>query len=144
MTMGNFVAGVALETVFIAQKWYYGVIAVALLIFFLHRHIFPVSLLFVLWRPKAYPKETVRTFMRLVREGPIVHRGGTPENTLAAIRSAKEDGAVGVEVDVMLTSDGQCVLLHDETVDRTSDGSGRVDETTLEELRKLDFGCKFG
>ena len=82
--------------------------------------------------------------MRFVREGPIVHRGGTPENTLTAIRSAKQDGAVAVEVDVRMTSDGQCVLLHDETVDRSSDGSGRVDELTLEELRKLDFGCKFG
>ena len=75
----------------------------------------------------------------LLRRGQILHRGGAPENSLAALRRAKAENAAGVEVDVMLTKDGHCVLLHDETVDRTSDGSGRVRDMTLQELRRLRF-----
>lgn len=126
----------------LAQKWYY--IAAGITSFlFLHRYGAQVLSL-VVRRPKPYSTGAVKTFMQQVRKGPVVHRGGVPENTLTAIRSSHKDGACGVEVDVMLTKDGHCVLLHDETVDRTSNGSGRVSEMTLEELRALDFGCKFG
>ena len=69
-----------------------------------------------------------------------MHRGGEPENTLAAIRHAKAENAIGVEIDIMLTKDDHCVLLHDETVDRTSNGRGKVRENTLEELQHFDFG----
>ena len=91
-------------------------------------------------RPERPVLQDVDEFMRRARRGPIVHRAGQPENTLTAIRSAKEEGAVGVEIDVMITKDGHCVLLHDETVDRTAtNGSGRVYDMTLAELRRLDF-----
>lgn len=74
------------------------------------------------------------------------HRGdraSAPENTLAAFEAAFESNLEFVETDVQLTADGHPVLLHDDTVDRTTDGSGRVDELTLEQVRALDAGSWF-
>ncbi len=71
------------------------------------------------------------------------HRGYSakyPENTLLAFKKAIEAGADGIELDVWLTRDGEVVVIHDETVGRTSNGSGRVKEMTLEKLKVLDFG----
>jgi glycerophosphoryl diester phosphodiesterase len=71
------------------------------------------------------------------------HRGASaraPENTLAAFRLAREFRADGVELDVALTADGVPVLLHDDTVDRTTDGSGMLSALTLEEVKRLDAG----
>lgn len=76
----------------------------------------------------------------------VAHRGASaylPENTMAAYARAVELGADAVEVDVHLTADGQMVLIHDETVDRTTDGAGAVAEMTLAELRALDAGHRF-
>ncbi|HID15455.1 MAG TPA: glycerophosphodiester phosphodiesterase, partial [Candidatus Atribacteria bacterium] len=73
----------------------------------------------------------------------VAHRGASayePENTLRAIRRAIEIGADVVEIDVRLTKDGYPVVIHDETVDRTTNGSGLVNEFSLDELRKLDAG----
>ncbi len=73
----------------------------------------------------------------------IAHRGASayyPENTLKAVRAALEMGADVVEVDVRVTSDGYPVVIHDETVDRTTNGTGAVSEMTLEEIRSLDAG----
>jgi glycerophosphoryl diester phosphodiesterase len=78
---------------------------------------------------------------------PIAHRGGSleaPENTPAAFRHAIELGMRYVELDVQMSGDGQLVVIHDETLDRTTDGHGRVAHFTLEELRKLDAGSHFG
>ncbi len=63
-----------------------------------------------------------------------------PENTLAAIEIAIRQGAYRVELDVRHTRDGHIVLMHDETVDRTTDGSGRVADLTLEEVQRLHAG----
>jgi glycerophosphoryl diester phosphodiesterase len=74
------------------------------------------------------------------------HRGASgmaPENTLAAFRKAIELGADYSELDVQLTKDDQVVLLHDETLDRTTTGTGGVREYTLAELKKLDAGSYF-
>lgn len=74
----------------------------------------------------------------------IGHRGArsiAPENTLASIRAAGGCGADLVEVDVRLTKDGILVVIHDDSVDRTTNGSGKVEEMTLEEIRGLDAGC---
>ncbi|AEK72674.1 glycerophosphoryl diester phosphodiesterase [Thermococcus sp. 4557] len=71
------------------------------------------------------------------------HRGYSaryPENTLLAFKKAVEAGADGIELDVWLTKDGEVVVIHDDTVDRTSNGSGRVKDMTLDELKSLDFG----
>jgi len=77
----------------------------------------------------------------------VAHRGGgrlAPENTLAAFRPAVSDwGADMLEMDVRLTADGHVVVIHDETVDRTTDGSGPVAAMTLAEVRSLDAGYRF-
>ena len=75
----------------------------------------------------------------------FAHRGGgclAPENTLAGIRLAARLGYRGVEFDVMLCSDGVPVLIHDETLERTTNGAGLVSQTSLMELRRLDAGGK--
>ena len=75
------------------------------------------------------------------------HRGGAglaPENTVAAFRSAVEEwGADMIELDVRLTRDGEVVVIHDPTLDRTTDGSGIVGDRTLAEIRALDAGYAF-
>jgi glycerophosphoryl diester phosphodiesterase len=78
----------------------------------------------------------------------IAHRGDSamrPENTLVAFREALSVGADLVEMDVQLTKDGQVVVLHDVTVNRTTDGNGSVRDMTLAEVKKLDagFAAKF-
>lgn len=73
----------------------------------------------------------------------IAHRGASyvaPENTLTAFYAAREIGADGFETDVQLTKDGKMVIHHNYTIDANSDGSGRISEMTLEELKKFDFG----
>jgi alkaline phosphatase D len=83
------------------------------------------------------------TGIQMPRRGICAHRGASdthPENTLAAFREAIRLGAHMIEFDVALSKDGQLVLMHDTTVDRTTDGSGPVSGLTLEELKKLDAG----
>ncbi|RLQ90489.1 glycerophosphodiester phosphodiesterase [Planomicrobium sp. Y74] len=74
------------------------------------------------------------------------HRGcsGTyPENTLAAFKAAAELPITGVEIDVHLTKDREIVVIHDEKVNRTTDGKGYIKDMTLSEVRKLDAGSWF-
>lgn len=76
----------------------------------------------------------------------LAHRGASaraPENTLEAFRLAVEAGAGGLELDVHVTRDGEVVVIHDATVDRTTDGSGAVAEMELEEIQLLDAGYRF-
>lgn len=76
----------------------------------------------------------------------IAHRGGAalrPENTLAAFAHAAELGADMLEMDVRLSSNGMIVVIHDATVDRTTDGSGRVNDLPLDRLRVLDAGYRW-
>ncbi|KZE38506.1 hypothetical protein AV656_06265 [Bhargavaea cecembensis] len=76
----------------------------------------------------------------------FAHRGASgsrPENTMAAFRKAAELPIDGVEFDIHLSSDGVPVVIHDETVDRTTDGSGYVKDLTLNELKRLSAGCRF-
>jgi glycerophosphoryl diester phosphodiesterase len=74
----------------------------------------------------------------------VAHRGavgqGQPENTLAAFRQAVASGAEAIEIDLRGTKDGEIVVIHDRTVDRTTNGSGAVAELTLAELQQLDAG----
>ncbi|XP_062999593.1 glycerophosphodiester phosphodiesterase 1 isoform X2 [Elgaria multicarinata webbii] len=75
----------------------------------------------------------------------IAHRGGghdAPENTLAAIRQAAENGATGVEIDLEFTADGIPILMHDDTVDRTTDGSGSLRDLTYAEIRQFNPAAK--
>jgi glycerophosphoryl diester phosphodiesterase len=73
----------------------------------------------------------------------IGHRGGAggaPENTLESIRHGVEAGAYGIEFDIHATRDGRILLFHDDTLERTTDGAGVVEEMTLEQLQRLDAG----
>lgn len=70
------------------------------------------------------------------------HRGASgyaPENTMSAFRKAIEMGADGIELDVQMTKDGHIVVIHDEWIDRTSNGTGWVKDYTIDELRKYNF-----
>ena len=74
------------------------------------------------------------------------HRGYSlhyPENTWPAFEAAKAAGATTVEIDVMLTADGEPVVLHDLTVDRTTDGHGFAADLSLDQIRRLDAGARF-
>jgi glycerophosphoryl diester phosphodiesterase len=70
-------------------------------------------------------------------------KGHAPENTMASMKKAAELGARWIEFDVKLTADNQVVVMHDDTVNRTTDGKGAVASMTLAELRKLDAGRWF-
>lgn len=73
----------------------------------------------------------------------ISHRGfcsAAPENTLPAFLAAKLNGFNYVECDISYTADGKIVIIHDSTIDRTSNGSGKVSDMTLDQLRQYDFG----
>jgi len=77
----------------------------------------------------------------------IAHRGfsgGAPENTLAAFKKAIDLGVDMIELDVLLSKDGQIVVIHDDTLNRTTNGKGRVTDYTLDELKQLDAGSWFG
>lgn len=74
------------------------------------------------------------------------HRGASayaPENTIPAFQQAIDMGADGIEFDVQRSADGQLVVIHDETVNRTSNGVGKVVDLTLEELRRCNFSNGF-
>ncbi len=76
----------------------------------------------------------------------IAHRGASasaPENTLGAFQLAHEQEADGIELDVMLSADNELIVLHDEAVDRTTDGYGKVSALNLAELKKLNAAAKF-
>lgn len=76
----------------------------------------------------------------------LCHRGAkndAPENTLAAFKIALDLGADGFELDTQLTSDGHVVVYHDTTVDRTTNGHGKLSKLPLAELRQLDAGSSF-
>jgi glycerophosphoryl diester phosphodiesterase len=87
-----------------------------------------------------------RRFLSTGRMLGVAHRGASryaPENTLAAFRLALEHGVPAVECDVRRTRDGHLVVIHDATVDRTTDSQGAVESLTLEALRRLDAGRWF-
>lgn len=74
----------------------------------------------------------------------FAHRGFSgeyPENTMLAFRKAVEAGSDGIELDVHLSQDGEIIVMHDEKIDRTTDGSGYIREYTAEELRRFDAGA---
>lgn len=74
----------------------------------------------------------------------IAHRGGSgPDGTRASAGRSLAAGVSFIELDVRVTRDGEAVILHDPTVDRTTDGTGAVAELTLEQVRRLDAGAKY-
>ena len=92
--------------------------------------------------PLAAPLEAQRSTRPLV----VAHRGSSslaPQNTLAAFESAWRSGADSIEIDIQLDADGAPVVIHDDTVDATTNGSGAVAEMHSDELRRLDAGSWF-
>jgi glycerophosphoryl diester phosphodiesterase len=76
----------------------------------------------------------------------IAHRGDkthAPENTLAAFMMAAENGADAIEFDTKLTADGQVIVIHDRTVDRTTNGTGKISKLPFAAIRNLDAGAWF-
>jgi len=76
----------------------------------------------------------------------LAHRGDSahaPENTLPSFQQALQNGADGIELDVQLTADDHVIVIHDSTVDRTTDGKGHVSSMSLDAIRKLDAGKWF-
>lgn len=77
----------------------------------------------------------------------VAHRGASahaPENTFPAYERALEQKADAIELDVHLTADGQLAVIHDETLDRTTSGSGAIASLTMDEIREADAGARFG
>jgi len=84
---------------------------------------------------------------RVVNSRLIAHRGApllAPENTLPSFQAAVERGATWIEVDVKLTKDMHPVIIHDDSVDRTTNGKGYVANLTLDEIRSLEAGVRYG
>lgn len=106
--------------------------------------------------PASLPRRTsarscIPSFRRMIRvvaadKQPLVvgHKGASvlaPENTLASFALALDVGAPGLECDIRASADGVPVIIHDATVDRTTNGAGEVAELRLDELKKLDASC---
>ena len=76
----------------------------------------------------------------------VAHRGASthaPENTMDAFRLGVEAGADAIELDVHLTADGQLAVIHDDTLDRTTDRTGSIVDKTIDEIREADAGARF-
>ena len=101
------------------------------------------------WQQLDKRKKEIMFDLRAARTGAVHvcgHRGhsiGAPENTMAAFRKTKELGGTACEIDVVLSKDGEIVVLHDASVDRTTDGSGLAKNLTTAEITALDAGNWF-
>jgi glycerophosphoryl diester phosphodiesterase len=96
--------------------------------------------------PTSGHKRTSRPFLRHERPLFFAHRGGSllrPENTLPAFEHGMSFGADALELDIQQTRDGELVVIHDPTLDRTTSGSGAVASYTLDDVRKVDAGYTF-
>ncbi len=106
------------------------------------------SLAFYILYIKPQPNVSQQSILEPDHDGPLViaHRSGdliAPGNTMTAIEKSAELGVDMIELDIHITKDGHLVLMHDPSVDRTTDGSGLVAELTLEEFQMLDAGFHF-
>lgn len=96
--------------------------------------------------PPGPRPRTLEEFATLDRARVIAHRGLSglyPENTLVSFRKAMELGVDMMELDILLSRDDQLIVIHDETLDRTTSGRGRVRDKSLRELERLDAGSWF-
>ncbi|XP_061686527.1 glycerophosphodiester phosphodiesterase 1 isoform X2 [Syngnathoides biaculeatus] len=105
-------------------------------------------LFLAMFRFPQLPASRARQVLHPVGSGKVsvvAHRGGghdAPENTIAAIRLASKNGASGVELDLEFSADGVPILMHDESVDRTTNGSGLLSQIRYADLSKLDAAAK--
>ncbi len=106
-------------------------------------YIFYISAICCFFITSCQNKNTTGDPVIMPSRGLCAHRGAMethPENTLPAFHAALESGAHMIEFDVQLTSDNKIVVIHDYTVDRTTNGTGRITDFTFEAIRKLDAG----
>jgi len=89
--------------------------------------------------PSAAPQTTAQ-IVAIAHRGEHLHH---PENTMPAFQAAIDAGADFFEADIRTTRDGKLVIMHDETADRTSNGSGPISNMTFDQVRALDAGAKF-
>ena len=101
-------------------------------------------LLYRLLRLPKYSADKLSALFKKATASHLLHRAGLPENTLSALRRSASNGATAVEMDLTFTKDGRAVMLHDKSVDRTSNGSGKIAALDFDEVRQLDFGSKYG
>ncbi len=105
----------------------------------------PLALLLIGWGAYAYdpiPDDAMNPKPLI-----IAHRGASgsaPENTLSAFKKAMEIGVDYIELDIHLSKDGEVIVIHDATLDRTTTGKGPVQDKTLAELQQLDAGSWYG
>lgn len=100
----------------------------------------------LVWPKDKFAPEQAFAKNDAVRPLVIAHRGGAglwPENTIHAFEGARKLGVDVIETDVRSTADGVLVVIHDASVERTTDGAGSVNEMTLAELKKLDAGYRW-
>lgn len=93
-----------------------------------------------------FSKSTIHPYFDQDNPLVIAHQGGehlAPSNTLASFEQAMELGVDVIEFDIHMTKDGHLVSIHDDTVDRTTNGSGKVNDLTLKEVQSLDAGTYF-
>ncbi|MFD1395625.1 glycerophosphodiester phosphodiesterase [Kroppenstedtia eburnea] len=112
-----------------------------------HRHWLQVGLVLLVLVPALAGTGMVEEATARDKVWNIAHRGASghaPESTLPAYQLARRMGADWVELDLHLTRDGHLVVIHDETLDRTTDGTGPVRNYTLAQLKRLDAGSWFG
>lgn len=105
-----------------------------------------IVVLFVMYRLLTIQPRPPQPYLQGDRPLVLAHRGGAdlaPENTMAAFQNAVDLGVDILELDVHTTADGTVVVIHDESVDRTTDGTGAVHDFTLADLRQLDAGYDF-
>ncbi len=105
-----------------------------------------IFLIFALHRLMTIRLQPARPALDHDRPLLFAHRGGSalaPENTLPAFLNGVRFGADALELDIRLTADNQVVVFHDETLERTTNGSGKVRDHTLDELKQLDAGYHF-
>ncbi len=105
-----------------------------------------IFLIFALHRLMTINLQPQRPALEHDRPLLFAHRGGSalaPENTLPAFLNGVRFGADALELDIRLTADNQVVVFHDETLERTTNGSGKVRDHTLDELKQLDAGYHF-
>jgi glycerophosphoryl diester phosphodiesterase len=118
------------NTIFLSLK----LIVSALLIILLVINLFPVKQI------------KQKSFFNHTRPLVIAHQGGellAPSNTMAAFQNAANIGVDVLETDIHITKDGHLVTIHDASVDRTTDGKGKIEDLTLTEIQDLDAGYHF-
>ena len=123
------------------------ILAKTLLIFLLVLLTVCVGIYVYLWSLQGKKSDSKHPYL-MGRKTPITfaHRGGmneAPENTFAAFDNAVKEGIDVLELDTRISADGEIVVFHDSTLDRTTDGSGKLEETKLADLKRLDPGSKF-